>query len=305
MPWPGTKSSSAWNGPLPIGRAPQASGRPQRGGGAGRPGPEGLRIVEEGGGQRVEGVVAGDRREVGERRGQRDREGALVDDGQAAHLLGGRLAGACPARVARGLHVGIALDAREVGGRALGVRAEGGVVPGVDEGLRVDRRPVVEGPAVLERDGPGGVVLGLDGLGDAGVVDLALLAVAHEAGPQRADDLVTFGLGGVAGDERVLGLADVHAEGATGAALTAPAATGTARAPPRRAPPPRPPRPPPPPPPRPRTRRRRRRRRRTAAAPRTGRPPGAPTGACSTSRALPPPSRSSAGHGPRDAQPAP
>ena len=125
---------------------------------------ESLRVLEERLGQGEEGVVAEADRELGERRGQRDGEGAVVDDPQPAHLRGHRLAGRLARVVHRGLQVAVALDVAEEVGTGLGVGAVGGVVPGGDEGLGGDRRAVVEGPAVAQADGPRHAVFGLDGL---------------------------------------------------------------------------------------------------------------------------------------------
>jgi hypothetical protein len=122
-----------------------------------------------------------------------------------------------PLSSSAGLLVAVALDVAEEVGGALRVRRVGGVVPGLDERLGRHRRAVVEGPAVLERDGPDLVVLGLDRLRDRVVGDLGgLQVVADERREQRLEDLVALALRGVAGDERVLGVVDLHREAAAG-----------------------------------------------------------------------------------------
>ena len=73
---------------------------------------------------------------------------------QAAHLGRGRVAGHVAGLVGGSLQVVVPGDVSEEVRVLLGVGAVGGVVPRVDEGLRVHRRAVVERPAVLERDGP-------------------------------------------------------------------------------------------------------------------------------------------------------
>ncbi|MCZ2857946.1 hypothetical protein O2W17_05255 [Blastococcus sp. VKM Ac-2987] len=201
---------------------------------ADRHGAEALGVLEEGLGHRPEGVVADGHRELGERRGELHLEGVLVDDPEAAELLGGGVTGDVALVVGRRLQVVVPEDVREEVGRTLGVGAVGGVVPRVDEGLRGHRSAVVERPAVLELDGPGGVVLGLDRLRDAGVLDRAVGGVLDQARPQGGDDLVALALRRVARDEGVLRLTDVDAEGAavgssavaTAAAVVVTATTG-------------------------------------------------------------------------------
>ena len=259
MPWPGTNSSSALNGPLPIGLL------------AG-----GLRVLEEGLGQRVEGVVADGHRELRERRAQRDGEGRVVDDLEAAHLLRGGRRDDVAGVVGLGLQVVVALDVGEEVRAALGVGAQRRVVPRVDEGLRGDRGAVVEGPAVLERDRPGGGCRRTRSTRRRRCTRTdASSRVLDQAGPQRVDDLAALGLGGVARDERVLRLADVHAEGAAAAGF------GPAR----------------------RHRSRRCRHRRTASSRRRWPSRRAHYCACSTSRAMPPSTRVRGGNGQVDHAP--
>ena len=201
MPWPGTKSPAARNGPLPTGRIPNASGS-----------------SKNDSGQREERVVAEGDRELRERRAQGDGEGPVVDDLQPAQLGGGGLAGRLAGVVDRGLQVAVALDVGEEVGARLRVGAVGGVVPGVDEGLGGDRRPVVEGPAVVQPDGPRDAVVGLDGVGHPGVADRAVRAVLDQPGPERLEDLGAVLLDRVAREERADRLADRDADRLRGVA---------------------------------------------------------------------------------------
>jgi hypothetical protein len=149
------------------------------------------RLLAEAGGvvverlrERVEGGVAGGGRPLGVRRGELHLEGEVVDLAETGHLGGRGLTAGLG-----GLQVVVAGDVGEEVRVALGVRAVGRVVPGVDEGLRVDGGAVVEGPAVLERDGPGLLVLGLDGLRDAGVDGLVGL-VSYSTRPVKSESTI-------------------------------------------------------------------------------------------------------------------
>ncbi len=179
------------------------------------------RVLEEAVRQRREGDVAELVLEVRDLVAQLDREVQVVGDGQAGHLVRGRLAGG---RV----DVLVALDVREPRAVDLVVGGAGAPVPGVDEVLGVHRGAVVELPAVLQRDGEGLRVAGLDlvrdlhpDLGVGGVVvDQPLEEVLDDA---TAADLVRVG-----GLQRVLRLVALVAEGLAGvrrAAAPSPAAT--------------------------------------------------------------------------------
>ena len=162
----------------------------------------------------MEGGVADGHRPLGERCAQRDGERLVVDDPEPAQLGRGRRGDDVVVLVGLGLQRLVAEHVGEEVRGGLRVRAVGRVVPGVDEGVGGHRSAVVEGPAALQRDGPGRAVRGRDGVGHAGVGDPAGVVVLHQPRPERRDDLATLVLRGVAGDQRVLGLADEHAEGA-------------------------------------------------------------------------------------------
>ena len=97
------------------------------------------------------------------------------------------------------------------------VRAVCAPVPRVDEALRRDRSPVVEGPAVLQRDHPVDVVLGLDRLGDLELRRRGVRVVAHQLREDRVERVATAGLVRVRRHQRVLGLTAADDDGAGGA----------------------------------------------------------------------------------------
>jgi hypothetical protein len=141
----------------------------------------------------------------------------VVDDLQTGELVGLRLG---LALVVRALHVAEALDGlHEVTG-GLRVRAVGGVVPGVDEVLRLDLGAVVELVALDQLDGEGLVVLGGDGLRDVVLGSSRLRVVVHQLGGRRVQNVATTGLGGVAGNQRVLGVAAPDGDRAAGLAAS-------------------------------------------------------------------------------------
>ena len=130
---------------------------------------------------------------------------------QAGHLLGRRAAALAGVLLvgAGALQVGVALDGLEEVGALVAVRAVGGVVPGFDEALGRDRRAVVELVVRLDLDGEVLVVGGLDRLSDVHLGSRVLGVVVDQLRRGHVEDVATTGLGGVAGDQRVLGVAPV------------------------------------------------------------------------------------------------
>ncbi len=138
---------------------------------------EGLGVGEERVREGRERGVAQTDREVRDLLGGLDREGVVVDHRETGQLVGLGLAGAGARVVAvtGALEVAEALDRLEEVPVVHAVRRVRGVVPRVDEVLRLDLGAVVELQALLELDrevlvvrrvdGLGLVVLGLGGLG--------------------------------------------------------------------------------------------------------------------------------------------
>ena len=159
-----------------------------------RLGAVGLGVGEGRLGHRIVGVVAQTDLEVRRRGVQLDREGEVVDLGQAGQL--------------GVLVVGEALDPLEEGGAELGVGQQGSELPGLDEGVGCHRAAVREGPARFEGDRVVLVVLGLDGGGHL-VDDVAVLVIADQAGEDQVEDPPTVGLIGVGGQQGVLRLGEI------------------------------------------------------------------------------------------------
>src|SRR5690606_23857567 len=141
-----------------------------------------------------------------------DREGAVVDDLQPRHGVGGLRAAVL------GVDLVVALDVAEEVGVALVVLQAGAVVPGVDEGLGGDLLAVAEGPAVLDRDREVLRVRGLDLLREHVLRLAGLRVVALQPPEDHVEHLAALHLVGVGGLERVLRVAPGGAQHGTGVA---------------------------------------------------------------------------------------
>jgi hypothetical protein len=182
-------------------------------------------VVEERLRQRREGRVAEGVGPDGELLRQLDGERPVVHDLQPGELLRARLA-ALGGRV----DLVVALDVLEEAAVDLPVLDVRRVVPGVHEGLGLDRLAVAEPEALLDLDGPVLLVVALDGLGEHVLRLGGLRVVDDEPAGDQLEDLAALDLVGVRRLQRVLRVAPLRADGAASAARRTAAITAVTAA---------------------------------------------------------------------------